>query len=221
VRRSIRRPRGLEGGQLQQLATCRGSPAAGSRSAGHSRRPAVDSSNVREVTVRRYPRRRAQRSILMRPISRSPDGTLGLSSDSEVELMKHQHRSPRRQSATGPNLIRTFLLCVLSPVIASVMLSSCDCFWEASGHVTACGTIAPVTGATVSCRVDKGVVGGPVDCTTVYTTDATGNFHIFGGEPCHSWVTITIQKPGFDTLQKQVQGRPEAPLQLCLTPTLP
>jgi hypothetical protein len=51
-----------------------------------------------------------------------------------------------------------------------------------------------------------------------YTTSDTGQFSVGADEPCESWVTLTFQKDGFDTMATQIKGRPDNPLELCMTP---
>src|SRR5947208_15051249 len=92
---------------------------------------------------------------------------------------------------------------MLLAIVGSLAPLGCECFWEAKGQLIQCGTTTPIADATISCHIDKGFQGRSGDCVPTYETVTKGHFHLGGGEPCESWVTLNVQEPGFDALQLQ------------------
>jgi hypothetical protein len=97
-------------------------------------------------------------------------------------------------------------------------IASCaDCFYAISGHVVECGTTVPVSGATITVRIDDGLHNG-VYAKTFTTTD-TGDFVVTNDatEVCGTAQTLTFTKNGFAPLSTQVTGAADAPpIDLCM-----
>jgi hypothetical protein len=108
-------------------------------------------------------------------------------------------------------VVSWLLLSATAPFVAA-----CDQFMILSGTVVDCATSTPVGGATLAGHDDAGLSAGQALDST--TTKADGTFELGTDVNVGDNVTLSITKTGYSPLQHRVDGMPDAPLALCLTP---
>jgi hypothetical protein len=108
-------------------------------------------------------------------------------------------------------IVRWLLLPAIAPFVAA-----CDQFMILSGTVVDCSTNTPVGDATVAGHDDAGLSAG--QALGSITTKADGTFEFGTDVNVGDTVTLSITKAGYSPLQHRVDGMPNAPLALCLTP---
>jgi hypothetical protein len=102
-------------------------------------------------------------------------------------------------------------------ILATGWLASCDCLFNMEGRVVECGTTIPVSDVPIAIRIDRGHRDRQRDATEgPYATNQDGRFRVVVNDPCRSWVTLTFQKEGYETLQMQYKGAPEDSVSLCM-----
>jgi hypothetical protein len=101
-------------------------------------------------------------------------------------------------------------------ILATGGLASCDCLFNAQGQVVECGTTTPVPDVPIAVRIDRGFENREREAAGPFATNQDGRFRVVVNDPCRSWVTLTFQKEGYETLQRQYQGAPEGSVSLCM-----
>jgi hypothetical protein len=105
--------------------------------------------------------------------------------------------------------VRATLFCL------AVALTQCGTSFAARGQVTSCADDRPLEGASVGLQTLKPAVDMHDD-----TTPADGTFAFeIKGVPPESPATITVQKSGYQTVEKKYPRAPSAPETICLEPT--
>jgi hypothetical protein len=108
----------------------------------------------------------------------------------------------------------------LAVVAAGPLLAACaDCFFQVEGKLVDCGTMAPLSAASITVHIDQGM-HSPHTLATTFTTDGGGNFHADADatEDCGAVATLMFRKDGYSPLDMQFDGTPKHPVTVCMTP---
>ena len=92
----------------------------------------------------------------------------------------------------------------ISLLLLVVTVTGCDTFFFVNTVVTDESTGQPLSDATVTLVLDKGVE----DPDVVKTTGTNGKVDIFINEPSSAWATLTVEKDGYETWSTQFRGSP-------------
>ena len=91
-----------------------------------------------------------------------------------------------------------------SLLLAVATVAGCDTFFNVSTVVTDASTGQPLSDATVTLVLDKGV-GEP---DVIKTTRTNGEVDILINEHSSAWATLTVEKKGYETWSTQFRGSP-------------
>ena len=99
-------------------------------------------------------------------------------------------------------------------LLVTPLLGGCDSFFTVQGHVTACGSGAPIVGVSVR-TTQRG--GGE---TQEAFTDSSGRYLAFLNEPPTAEATLVYEKPTFMSVERTFEGAPEGDEDVCLQPAV-
>ena len=102
----------------------------------------------------------------------------------------------------GHQIIKRVLHISLLLLVATV--TGCHTFFTVNTVVTDASTGQPLSDATVTLVLDKGVEEPDV----VKTTGTNGKVEIWINEPPSAWATLTVEKNGYETWSTQFRGSP-------------
>ena len=103
------------------------------------------------------------------------------------------------------------VLCI-SLLLAVASITGCDTFFFVNAFVTDASTGQPLSDATVTLILDKGVEEPDV----VKTTGINGEVDIMINEHSSAWATLTVEKKGYETWSTQFRGNPCHEFVICL-----
>jgi hypothetical protein len=98
---------------------------------------------------------------------------------------------------------------VLSLIVVGTLLlvAGCEKFFYVNGLVVDSNTNQPISGATATLVLDKGVE----EPNQTHITGSDGGFCISFNEHAFAWATLTVDRPGYQAWSTQFCGAPQNP----------
>ncbi len=110
--------------------------------------------------------------------------------------------------------MKTILLFCL--FFAVTFITGCDTFFAIDAVVTDAATGLPISDATATLVLDKGFE----EPNTIETTGTNGELEMIVNEPDTAWMTLTVEKQGYETWSTQFRGKPRPGFVIPLKPAV-